>query len=431
MNYQELRAFALATPNMGELNQLLGALKAISDLTAGTDNYEDCFLLPNGAATLADVKDPFYFSAYKNFEAYYAEASKLLDVFMAKTDIVPQIFVTAYTQGLNTAAAENVDMLCKAVKTYYKKNKLGPVMTAVLTSRVHKYKFVDLINVPKHLMTFKSRIRLLQDKKLRKRTLVTIGTINNFSLKTVKEKHKAFTKLLNGFKKKGEFAEWREKFERYLKAQKKAVICLGGRVDGVEIVFDVNYAKKLWADAERLTQAGFGVVIVNGPRTPNDVTDFLYEKALGNPSIIFHNFKRIAEDDSDRTPQRWRIYSGKYEKEFAELLKIGNIYPAVLGFDNTIVAHTMDSYSSCETANAALPTAISSNGLYIDPAMRYDCLNLQQLLCPKYAIDWDEFVNFACNMRIEPKDLNPQILSNPLRVFAETAVNRLNMLTKG
>ncbi len=246
----------------------------------------------------------------------------------------------------------------------------------------------------------------------------------------MKEKHKAFTKLLSGLKKKGEMAEWREKFECYLKTSKKAVICLGGRVDGVEIVFDVNYAKKLWTDAERLAQAGFGVVIVNGPRTPNDVTDFLYEKALNNPQIIFQNCKRIAQDDSDRTPQRWRIYSGKYEKEFGELLKIGNIYPAVLGFGNTLVAHTMDSYSSCETANAALPTAISSNGLYIDPSMRYDCLKLQQLLCPKYAIDWDEFVNFACNMRIEPKDLNPQILSNPLRVFAETAINRLNLLSK-
>lgn len=430
MDYQKVRAFALATPNTGELNQLLGALKAISDLTAGADNYEDFFLLPNGADKLADVKDPLYFSAFENFDAYYAEVARLLDAFMKKTDAVPQIFITAYTQGLNTLAFENTDMLCKAVKTYYKKNKLGMVMTAVLTSRVHKYKYVDLINVPKHLMTFKSRIRLLQDKELRKKTLVTIGTINNFSLKTVKEKNKALTKLLNTLKKKGEFTEWREKFDRYLNTSKKAVICLGGRVDGAEIVFDVNYAKKLWTDAERLAQAGFGVVIVNGSRTPNDVTDFLYEKALNNPLIIFHNCKRIAEDDNDRTPQRWRIYSGKYEREFTELQKIGNIYPAVLGFNNTLVVHTTDSYGSCETANAALPTAISSNGLYIDATIRYDCLNLQQLLCPKYAIDWDEFVNIACNMRIEPKDLNPQVLSNPLRVFAETTVNRLNALTK-
>ena len=430
MNYQELSAFSLATPNIGELNQLLGALKAISDLTAGTSNYEDLFLLPNGAKQLFDVKDPLYFSAFKDFDTYYAEVAKLLDVFMAKNNIVPRIFVTAYTQGLNSDAAENVDMLCKAVKTYYKKKKLGMVMTAVLTSRVHKYKYVDLINVPKHLMTFKSRIRLLQDKILRKKTLVTIGTINNFNLKTVKEKHKTFTKLLSDLEKDGDFLTWREKFERYIKTSKKAVICLGGRVDGVEIVFDINYAKKLLADAERLSQVGFGVIIVNGSRTPNDVTDFLYEKTLKHSSIIFHNCKRIAEDDSDRAPQRWRIYSGKYEQEFSKFQKIGNIYPAVLGFDNTLVMHTMDSYGCCETANAAIPTAISSRGLYIDAAIRYDCSNLQQLLCPKYAIDWDEFVNIACNMHIEPKDLKPQILSNPLRVFAETALNRFNLLIK-
>ncbi len=37
MDYRGLRAFALATPNMGELNQLLGALKAVSDITAGAE----------------------------------------------------------------------------------------------------------------------------------------------------------------------------------------------------------------------------------------------------------------------------------------------------------------------------------------------------------------------------------------------------------
>lgn len=431
MNYQTVRAFALATPNMGETNQLMGALKAISDLTSGVDNYEDFFLLPNGATSLLEVKDPLYFSAYKNFDAYYAEVAKLMDGFMAKTDIVPRLFITAYVQALNNLAADNTDMICKAVKTYYKKNKLGTVMTAVLTSRVHKYKYVDLVNVPKHLMTFKSRIRLLQDKDLRKKTLVTVGIINNFNLRNVKEKHKTFLKQLNSFKKKGLFVEWTAKFEKYIDTPKKVVICLGGRVDGAEIVFDVNYAKKLWADAERLVQTGFGVVIVNQTRTPNDVIDFLFEKALLHPQIIFHNCKRLAEDDSDRTPQRWRFYSGKYEKEFAKFLEIGNIYPAVLGFDNTLVVHTMDSFSCCETANVGIPTAISSNGLYIDPVLRYDCLNLYQLLCPKYAIDWDEFVNIASHMHIEPKDLEPQILSNPLRVFGETAVNRLNILIKG
>ena len=90
-----------------------------------------------------------------------------------------------------------------------------------------------------------------------------------------------------------------------------------------------------------------------------------------------------------------------------------------------MVVHTLDSYSSCETTNAAIPTAISSKGLYVDPNIRYDCHNLQKLLCPKYAVDWDDFFTMAVNMNIEPQDLNPQVLSSPLRVFAETCLNRI------
>ncbi len=424
------KAFSLATPNTGEMNQILGALKAISDLTAETDNLADSFILPYGATSLDMVKDQFLFQSFKNFNDYYNELSKYLDVFMAKTETPPQIFVTAYMLGLNQAAAENVDMLCKAIKTYYAKNKLGPIMTAVLTSRIHKYKYVDLINVPKHLMTFQSRIRLLQNKELRKKTLITVGTINNFSQAKIKQAHTEFTQKLNALKKNGELPELTEKLDRYIASPKKVVVCLGGRVDGIEIIFNLNYAKKLFADIEKLVQKGYVVVVVNGTRTPNDVTDFFYEKSLSSPNITFQNAKKIADDENDRTPNRWRIYSGKYEQTFTNLQKLGNIYPAVLNYENTLVVHTADSYSSCETATAAIPTAISSKDLYIDTTLRYDCDNLKQLLCPKYAIDWDDFVNLACNMKIEPKDLNPQILSNPLRVFAETALNRLNSLFK-
>ncbi len=152
----------------------------------------------------------------------------------------------------------------------------------------------------------------------------------------------------------------------------------------------------------------------------------MYESAQNNANITFQNCKKIASSDEERTPQKWRIYSGKYETEFRALEKIGNIYPGIIGFDNLIVVHTMDSYASCETANAAMLTAISGDGLYINPDLRRDCLNLQQLLCPKYAIDWDEFLEMATHMHIEPKSLAPQVLSSPLRVFAETVLNRLN-----
>jgi hypothetical protein len=174
-----------------------------------------------------------------------------------------------------------------------------------------------------------------------------------------------------------------------------------------------------------LAAQGFGVAFVNGPRTPNDVTDYLYEQSLEKPQILFYNCKKIAKTDEDRTSDSWRIYSGKHEESFRKMQKLGNIYQGLLGYKNTLVVHTMDTYASCETTSAGIPTAISSNGLYIDPVVRYDCINLFQLLCPKYAINFDEFVNITCNMKIEPQDLRPRVLSNPLRVFAETVSKHL------
>ena len=430
MNYQDLKAFALASPNVGYQNQLRGALKAISELTANQEDIEEDFILPEKASSASDVREDVCFSGFDSYEEFRAAVYRLLDNYFQKNKIVPKIFVTAYNQGLNKLAPKNVDMLCRVVKEYYKQHNLGIILTAVLTSRIHKYQYVDLINVPKHLLTFRTRIRLLQDKKLRKKVLITTGTINSFSRQNVKVRFRELSEKLKMLQNDPEFSEWLEKFENYVRTPKKIVMSLGGRVDGAEIVFDVNYAKKLFNDAERLVQNGFGVVFVNSHRTPNEVTDFIYEKSLRHPRIIFQNCKRIAADDEERQPQKWRVYSGKNEEIFRKFEQIGNIYPAVLGYDNTLVVHTFDSYSCCETATAAIPTAISSKGLYIDPSLRYDCHNLQQLMCPKYAIDWDDFVALACNMKIEPQSLNPQILSNPLRVFAETAIDMLNQMQK-
>lgn len=426
MIFQDLKAFALAPQNTGELNQLRGALKAISDLTANQEDIERDFLLPGNAVSASDVRDDLYYSNFSSYDKFRKEIHLLLDKYFQTNNTVPKIFVTAYTQGLNKLAQKNVDMLCRAVKEYYKQHTLGPLLTAVLTSRMHKYQYVDLINVPKHLLTFRARIRLLQNKKLRKKTLITTGTINSFNRQNVKTKFKELSQKLKKLKNQPEFSDWLNKFANFAQTPKKVVISLGGRVEGPEIIFNVNFAKKLFSDAERLDQNGFGIVFVNCHRTPNDVTDYLYEQSLRHPRIIFQNCKKIAASDEDRQPQKWRIYSGKNEEVFRLFEQIGNIYPAVLGYDNTLAVHTADSYACCETAAAAIPTAICSKGLYIDPSLRYDCLNLQQLMCPKYAIDWDDFVTLACNMKIEPQSLSPQILSNPLRVFAETAISMLN-----
>ncbi|MBE6458312.1 MAG: hypothetical protein E7010_00690 [Alphaproteobacteria bacterium] len=430
MDYAEITSFSLGTPATGDRNQILGAMNALADLTGIPCNPDNAFLLPKDCAGYTEIKESIYYTKYKNYETFRTVIFELMDCFFEKHNIIPRIFITAYNLTENKATGENVDMLCRAVKEYYKTHDLGELITAVLSSRLHKYKYVDIINIPKHLLTFRSRIRLLRNRKLKKKVLLTVGTINDFSRKNVKDKNKILLNNLKKLSKDADVQQQIEKLKNYRQKSKKVVICLGGRVEGPEIVFDVNYAKKLLTDAVNLSHVGYGVVFVNGPRTPNEVTDYLYTHTLDKPDIVFQNCKKIAQDDSERVASQWRIYSGANEEIFRTLQKIGNIYPGILGFENTLVVHSADTYACCETANAALPTAISSNGLYIDASVRYDCLNLKSQLCPKYAIDWDEFVNIACNMGIEPNDMHPLVLSSPRRVFAEACINRLNQIKK-
>ena len=417
---------AWGTANLGELKQIYGAFKALEDLTGNTYDYNQMLLLPKGISSVKELKENIVFSKYPSYAAFKKEVYAILDNFFAKQNQIPKVFITSYVQADNKVSGKNVDMLCRAVKEYYKEHRLGSIFTAVLTSRLHKYKYVDLINIPKHLLTFKARIRLLQNSALRKKSLITIGTINDLDQKTIKEKKKTLLATLKKYKDDSGLQKQIKKISAFITAPKKIVFCLGGRVDGPEINFSVQFAKKLYNDAQKMASNGYHIIFVNGPRTPNDVNDFIYEQTLNQENIGFQNCKNVAQTDEDRMPKRWRIYSGKYEKEFSEMLKLGNIYPGILGFDNLIVVHTMDSYASCETANAAVCTAICSKGVQIDSDIRYDCYNLVQLLCPKYAIDWDDFVDLSQNMKIEPKDLKPQILSSPLRVFAETVLNRIS-----
>lgn len=425
MDYLQIRAFALATPRTGYQNQITGALRSLSDLYGQEFDGENSFLLPEGCRRPDDMSDTIAYGKFSGYAEFRDYIYRLLDAYLKKVIFPPRIFVTAYDMTESFPAAVNADMLCRAIKEFYKERNLGFVLTSVINGRIYAYKYVDLINVPKHLLTLRSRVRLLQNRELRHKILFTQGTINNFNRKTVSDKQQELL-AKSSFLKGEAYKPFWEKFERFRAAEKKAVFCLGGRVDGAEIVFDVGYAKHLYNQAERLVKNGYRVIFVNGPRTPDDVTDFLYEQALDNPDILFQNCKPISVNDEEC--RKWRFYSGKYKEDFSLLQDIGNIYPAVLGFGNTIVVHTADSYSGCETAGAAIPTAISREGLYIDFKTRYDCLNLYKILCPVYAVDFDEFVDMVDKDDLAPDDLKLQVLPNSLRVFAETAVNMYNRL---
>ena len=423
MSKLDMPVLAFNTVDVGFRNQLIGAVNALNKFSKNKIVPEKCFLNPLGISNISDMKKSFCFSNFSSYRAFRNEVFLMLDAYIKNNNIIPKVFVCAYNTTESLTPDKNIDMICKVVKEYYKKNNLGKIFTAVLTSRLHNYQYVDLINVPKHMLTHRSRIRLLNNKKLRKRTLITIGIIHKFSLKLIKDKRNELENIIEKFNKHKVYKSQLNKIKKFIKSDKKVVICLGGRVDGNEIIFDTNYAKRLLDRCKSLIHNKYSIAIVNGPRTPNDVSDFLYEQTLEMDNILFHNCKYIATNASEE--KSWRIYSGKNKEAFKNHIDIGNIYPGILGYDNTLAVHTTDSYSCCETPTIGIPTAISSDGIYIDKNIRIDCINIREQLTPKYVLNFEDFVQLATYMKIEPKHLNPTPLSNTLNVFVEAVANRL------
>ena len=419
----EIVAFAFDTFDIGYRNQLIGALNAIHQKNGLACPVDRCLVLPQEVADVKRLSKSLCYTNFSSYKKFRTTIFSILDAWFKHTQSIPRVFLTPYNFTESASPEVNADTICRVVKEYYKQHGLGDVLTVVLSSKLHNYKHVDFINVPKHMLNFSTRIRLLQNKKLRKKVLITVGIVHSFSKEKIAQKKKELQSLLSRPSSEAHVAAHINKLQKILNKKKKVVVCLGGRTEGSEIRFDVNYAQILFERCLSLVRHQYGIIIVNGPRTPNDVTDWLYERTSQLSDIIFHNCKHIARTDAERT--KWRIYSGKFEHEFSAHEQIGNIYPAVLGFGNTLVVHTVDSFACCETINAGILTAISAEGIYINKNVRPDTINMFQLMTPKYALDFEKFVKLACYMELEPENFKPAILSNPLKVFAEAVMNRI------
>ena len=416
-------AFAFDTSDIGYRNQLIGAINAIHQKAGSNYSVDKCLLLPQGISNAKDLPCSLCYTNFSSYKKFRATIFSILDSWFEHITSVPRVFLTPYNFTESTSPDTNADTICRIVKEYYKMHSLGNVLTVVLSSKLHNYKHIDFINVPKHMLNFSTRIRLLQNKKQRKKVLITVGIIHSFSKEKVVQKKRELETSFSRQSKETDVAAHIKKLQNILNKKKKVVVCLGGRTEGSEIIFDINYAQSLFEKCISLARHQYGIIIVNGPRTPNDVTDYLHEKAKQYEDIIFHNCKHIAQTDAERA--KWRIYSGKFESEFSVHGQIGNIYPAVLGFENTLAVHTVDSFSCCETLSAGIPTAISASGIHINKSIRPDTINMFQLMTPKYALDFEEFVKLACYMEVEPQNFRPVVLSNPLKVFAEAIMRRI------
>lgn len=307
---------------------------------------------------------------------YADEASFKKDVFAALDTYLsnaqkPDVFVLPFNHGDMKNAPDDADALAKTVKEYYGEKNLGAVTTLVLTGAFHDYRHVDLANVPYHLMNEEQAKRLNKDPELQKKIVPTLGVAGNLTRLRIQQE--------------GNMPRFAEELAQYKNGKPTVFFSLGGRVEGPEIQFTMKDAENIWKKAREFQKNGFNVALGNSPRTPTDVTDFLFEKAREN-GMNFYNAKKIAEAETTD----FRQYTDKYKKEFAaQQEKIGNIYPAVLSVSNIVVG-TKDSFSyTSDTAALGIRTAVYAD-MFIDPDKRPDCDRLFNSVKNKYVFDLND-----------------------------------------
>lgn len=73
MNNSEIIPFSLGTPDRGFRNQVLGAFKALSELTGLQYDADKLFLLPKGVKDHTTLTEAYFYSKYSSYEAFRKE----------------------------------------------------------------------------------------------------------------------------------------------------------------------------------------------------------------------------------------------------------------------------------------------------------------------------------------------------------------------
>ena len=346
-------------------------------------------------------------SRYPDDASFKKDVFAALDVYL-KNAPKPDVFVLPFNHGDMQNAPKDADALAKTVKNYYAEKNLGIVTTLLLTGAFHDYRHVDLANVPYHLMNEEQTERLKNEPELQKKIIPTLGVAGNLTRLRIQQE--------------GNSSKFAEELAPYKNGKPTVFFSLGGRVEGPEIQFTMKDARNIWEKAEEFQKNGFNVAIGNSPRTPTDVTDFLFEKAKEN-GISFYNAKKIAEAETTD----FRQYTGKYKKEFAEQQeKIGNIYPAILSVSDIVVG-TKDSFSyTSDTAALGIKTAVYGD-MFIDPEKRPDCGRLLNSVKDKYVFDLNDprVFDTKATLPVLPQT-NATVISAVKRFNKERTVERLN-----
>lgn len=306
-----------------------------------------------------------------------------LDTYL-KDNPKPNVFVLPFNHGDMENAGKNTDALAGAVKEYYKNNNLGNVTTLVLTSAYFDYKNADIANVPYHLMT-KEQANAVENNQtgMKCKVVPTLGVAGNLTKVRINQEANS--------------PKFSEELAQFKNGKPTAFFSLGGRVEGPEIKFTLKDAENLWKRAKEFQEKGFNVAFGNSPRTPTDVTDFLFEKCRENNMALFGEF--------------FFVFSG--------------IHAKIGGF----VIGTMDSFSyTSDTAVLGIKTAVYGD-MEIDPEKRPDCHRLFNACKNKYVLDLndDRVFDTAFSMPVLPQT-NSTIINAVDKFLNEEKKSRLTTL---
>lgn len=278
----------------------------------------------------------------------------------------PEYFAIAFDHGAKKEdEAKANDMLAGYIKEFAKLKGLK-TKTIILTAGVYDYKNIDLIHVGRHQITKEDEELLKEKPYLKNKMIITDGVPSNLNWVNIEMQANSPLKAL-------EFAKY--------KGKKVALFSLGGKTANGAISFTVEDAKKLLEGAKKLKKQGYEVIFTNSPRTPNEVSDFLYENCK-NDGFSFYNSKRIT-DNAQEAIDCFTIYHGKYNEEFKKQAERvgGNIYPAVLSLcrKDGFVLNTWDSFSYTSDVAVLGITSVVYDGNKIDTSKRPDCKKLLEI----------------------------------------------------
>lgn len=365
-----MRVIGIEAEGAGTNNQIRGIiLEAASNDKVPVTRDE---LLKTADGTLLCSKN------FADKQSYLEAIDKTVDNFCTQMALnnekAPQFVVLPYNHSSANTEKEEVDTLSEALKNSFAKRGVT-IKTMVVASNVHDYQNVDLVHVGKHQIKPQDEALLKANPRLAEKIVQTLGVPSNLSWLRIRQE-------ANSPLKKAEL--------EHLRNKKNVLFSLGGKTDDGAISFTLKDAENLLSAAKKLKVLGYHVTFTNSPRTPNDVTDFLYEKCkLFN--MDFYNSKQLAQNHEE-AEKNFRIYDGKHKEDFAkQAQKIGgNIYPAILDVCDFVV-NTHDSFSYTSDAAALNITSVVYTGNEIDFARRPDCQKLFDI-CEKdgYAISLDK-----------------------------------------